>query len=128
MESYRGHQISEVELKQVLRGLNKDIHFDMGAALNLTHPRIGEWQGVFLNGRHLTSMGRGMLPEFNIYRTRKAPNGDVHRAMLLEIGWRHTLESLVRQRVPGVTWDALCIALGVDRKEFQGDPRELEVA
>jgi hypothetical protein len=123
-----GTTLSEQKLKQVLTELNPEIHFDMGAALNLTHPRIDEWQGVFWKGRHVTSMSRGVLPEFDMYQLVRRANGEHERGRIEMIGWRNTLESIVRQNIPGVTWESLCPKLGVDRKKFTGNPMDLVVA
>jgi hypothetical protein len=127
-----GTAFHESVIKKALQELNPGFHFDMGAALNLYHPRIHEWQGVFVDGRHVSSLQRGVCPEFSVYRVREKPgmNGSVirERGECLFIGWRDTLERIVRERVSGVTWSALCAKLGVDRKVFTGDPRELEVA
>lgn len=139
-----GLKFDEVLLKQTLQALNPSLHFDMGAALNLYHPKRGPedfsglddadvrdvvkgWQGVFLNGKHLTSMDRGEIPEYNVYRLVTLPSGFKEPGEVLRIGWRTTLENLVRARVPGVTWDALRLALGVDRKELIGPQKELMV-
>lgn len=118
-----GQSISEAKLKQALVELCSDLHFDMGGKLDLYHPRISEWQGVFHNGRHVGTMGRGILPEFNVYGLFKG-----QRTHVLQVGWRTTLEHLVRSDVPGVTWPRLCLKLGIDYKKFTGRPTELEVA
>jgi hypothetical protein len=127
-----GHSLQDTELKKVLQELNPGIHFDMGANLNLYHPKIEQWQGIFFNGTHASSMQRGTIPEFNIYRQvdERQKDGTTvkKRGECLFIGWRTTLENLVSKRIPGVTWEALCAKLRVDRKLFTGDPRELEVA
>jgi len=127
-----GKSIHEIELKRVLQELNPGIHFDMGGNLNLHHPKIEKWQGIFYNGQHLSSMQRGTVPEFNVYKQIEEvqPDGTKlkGRGEVMFIGWRTTLENMVHKKIPGVTWDALCAKLKVDRKVFTGDPRELEVA
>lgn len=122
-----GATMPEHRLKEVLKDLNSGMHFDLGGAHNLNHPRIGEWQGVFHQGRHLTAMSRGVLPEFNVYAVRDNEDGIKVRGEILRIGWRTTLEKIVRQNVPGITWDSLCAKLNIDYKKFVGSPIELEV-
>jgi len=128
---YFGHAIHETDLKKALKELNPGFHFDMGANLNIFHPRIEHWQGVFLNGEHVSSMNRGLCPEFSVYKIveRRTIGGTIkERGECMFIGWRDTLERIVRDGKAGVTWETLCMKLGVDRKVFTGDPRELEVA
>jgi hypothetical protein len=127
-----GNALHESVVKKALQELNPGFHFDMGAALNLWHPRITEWQGVFVDGRHVSTLQRGTCPEFTIYKVREQPDPQGRmvkvRGEVLFIGWRNTLERIVRERVNGVTWESLCGKLDIDRKVFTGDPRELEVA
>jgi hypothetical protein len=127
-----GQQIHEATLKKGLRELNPWLHFDMGAALNIHHPRIGEWQGVFYKGKNVSSMDRGSLPEYNVYAVKKVPefkDGEItHRVVrdrVLRIGWRTTLERLIRQNVPGITQETVCVKFGIDYKWFRDGATEL---
>lgn len=130
--AYRGEQLHELTVKKALQHLCPSIHFDMGGCLDIWHPKINRWQGVFHAGRHVGSMGRGWLPEFNLYREEMIADGirdgEMGRGELLEIGWRHTLEKLVRKQIPGVTWFALCQQLNVDYRRFEGDVSELNIS
>jgi hypothetical protein len=129
-DTYRGNQLHEFTVKLALQKLCPDIHFDLGASLDLWHPKINRWQGVFCRGRHIGAMGRGSLPEFNLYREELIADGindgQMGRGELLEIGWRTTLQNVVKAKV-GVTWDALCRELNVEYLKFTGDPMELAI-
>jgi hypothetical protein len=110
-----GQPIDEHTFKAGLQAIAPGFHFDMGAALNLYHPRMAEWQGVFYNGEHITSMARGVLPEFNIYGVNRY--GTVTH--LIRPGWRHTMKDIVGAGIPGVTWEALCLKFGVEYKHYR---------
>lgn len=136
-----GEAIHEVAIKNGLRELNPDLDFDMGARKEKWHPSIDKWQGIFLNGNHICAMDRGDIPEFNEYRTAtrisrwvwdedlgaNIPIFTDCRGECLRVGWRTTFERLVRNGVPGVTWESLCNKFKIDYKRFDGDPAELNV-
>jgi len=65
-----GTPLDEVTVKTGLREMNGDIHFDLAAAIGQTHPFINDRQGVYIYGRHLCSMDRGIIPEFKIWTQR----------------------------------------------------------
>ena len=109
-----GHMISDVDLMKGLKSLSPCVHFDMGGNLNLHHPRIDEWQGVFYNGLHICSMSRGLVPEYDVWYMDKSGE----RTHIKQIGWRGTFEILVRKRLPGINWDALCAKFGIDKKHY----------
>jgi len=125
--AYRGEQIHESRIKAMLQALDPSIHFDMGAALNIWHPKINRFQGIFRKGTHIGSMGRGYLPEFNLYREGRDAYNQPERLELLEVGWRTVLERLSRRGFPWLTNELMCAALGVDYKKFVGDESELNV-
>ena len=97
----RGFQITDAEFKRALHACEPDLVFDMGDRFDLWHPRKGQWQAVHYRGKHLTSMERGTIPEWNIY----------FRGMVLRLGWRETLETIAN-RVPKVTREKVCAFLG----------------
>ena len=125
--AYRGDQLHEDALKKALQRLDPDISFDMGSSLEIWHPKINRWQGVHRLGRHIAGMGRGMLPEFNLYREEEDALGVKIRGELLEVGWRTTVELIGKKRIPGLSPQAICLALGRDYKKFVGDPSELHI-
>lgn len=126
--AYRGEQIHEMNLKAALCRLNPGFHFDLGANLDIWHPKINRWQGVYHQGRHVAAMSRGPLPEFNLYREEPLDDGSgMGRGELLEIGWRTTCEQIVRQWLPGVTWTSVSRELGIEYKKFVGSPEELHI-
>jgi len=108
-----GRMISSFDIEKGLKELNPGLHFDMGGKINLSHPRIDEWQGVFYNGRHICSMSREAVPEFDVWWMHKITG---ERMYIKQIGWRGTFEILVRKRIPGINWDSLRAKFGVDRK------------
>jgi hypothetical protein len=122
----RGQQLHELTLVKALQRLDPSIHVDMGAALNIWHPKINRWQGVFRAGKHIGAMSRGFLPEYNLYR-EVINDGVPDRAELLEVGWRTTIENIARYRLPGLSAYEICRELGVDYKKFTGDPNELSI-
>jgi len=117
---YFGNMIHETVLKRGLKELCPDVHFDMAAALNIWHPRIDEWQGIYVNGRHVGSMDRGSIPEFTIY---ELIGGLPDKA--LRIGWRDMLHQLTKRHVDGFTWPNFCRVFGVEYKQFVGKDSEL---
>ena len=62
-----GKSFDTTYLQTGLRYLNSGLHFDMGAALNLWHPRMKNFQGVFYDGTHICTMDRGVSPEFKLW-------------------------------------------------------------
>ena len=118
---YFGEMKHESELKAGLRRIEPDVHFDLGAALNIWHPRIDEWQGIFIRGRHVGTMDRGLIPEFTIFELI-----DGLPEKVLRVGWRDTLQGLTKRGVPGFTWDRFCREFGIDYRKFRGDSAELQ--
>ena len=129
-EPIRGETMDVIHFQRTLQGLNPDIHFDLGANLGLYHPKIERWLGVYHAGRHVTSMDRGpSIPEYNIYQlVEQGPKMPKARGECKEIGWRTTLEKLVRKNIPGLTWPRICLAFAIDYKHYKGQAAELEVA
>jgi len=117
---YFGHTIHESVLKRGLRELCPDVHFDMGAALGIWHPRIDEWQGIFVNGRHIGSMDRGDIPEFTIYQIV-----DGTPEKVLRVGWRDMLHQLTKRDVQAFSWFNFCRVFNIDYKKFVGAERDL---
>ncbi len=62
-----GKTISSVEIERGLQELNPGLHFDVATKQNVVHPLQGELQGVFFDGKHIGTMSRGMVPEFDVY-------------------------------------------------------------
>jgi hypothetical protein len=116
-----GQYFLEEQIKAGLLRLCPDLHFDMGGNLGLYHPRIEEWQGVFHLGRHICSMSRGVIPEYDVWALDKFNQ----KSHVLRIGWRTTFEHMTRKEVPGVTWDALQREFRIDRKRYLGNVLEL---
>jgi hypothetical protein len=129
-----GFGISEHAIKKGLKELNSNIHFDMGGKLNLLHPNMAIWQGVFYNGAHLTSMDRDTnmpIPEYKTWTTKRIYKDHewiTVRDRLVRIGWRDTFENLIRYRVPGITRDSLAAKFNVPIKFFTGEKSVIEVA
>jgi len=115
-----GETMHEDRLKDGLKSLNPDIHFDMGGNLDIYHPRIDDWQGVFVNGRHICSMGRGTLPEYDVWHL----DNEGERTHILQIGWRSTMQAMVN-KVDNITWDNLCFVFGIEYKKFNGHEIDL---
>jgi hypothetical protein len=148
-----GFSMDENTIKNGLRGLNSDIHFDMGAALSLDHPFIGDRQGVFYKGKHICSMDRGTIPEYTMYSVRRmahsVPPENVRpgegwapdlknkgkvvvvregRGRVIRVGWRHTFERLINANIPGVTRFTLAQKFKVPIKFLTGERETVEVA
>ena len=123
-----GQGMWDTALKKALQSLNPGVHFDMGACLNIYHPNMDIWQGVFFRGKHVGSMDRGWIPEYNVYDMVRRPDGKKDYRKVNRIGWRTTLQRIVNKRIPGVTWDTLCPALNIEYKHFRGHKSEIEVA
>lgn len=111
-----GQMLDESSIKKGLRELNPNLEFDLPG-------RLGDWgcmnpkrQGVTLHGRHICTMDRNLIPEYNVWALSRMPDGTKQKTHVEMVGWRHTFERLVRRRVPGVTWDALERKFGVQRK------------
>ena len=120
-EIHFGEMMHESKLKRGLMALNPDVHFDLGAAHNIYHPRIEEWQGIFLRGRHLGTMDRGLIPEFTIYEMI-----DGLPEKVLRVGWRDTLHGLTQRGVPEFNWIAFCHEFGIEYRVFLGDNAALQ--
>lgn len=62
-----GRTLDEAVVKRGLRELCPGLHFDLAGCLTSQtgiHPGIESRQGVYYEGRHITAMDRGWLPEF----------------------------------------------------------------
>jgi hypothetical protein len=70
-KSYMGRTMQESTFKAKLRELNPEIHFDLGACLNIWHPFKDTRQNVYYRGNSLCAMDRGTLPEVPVWSTRK---------------------------------------------------------
>lgn len=68
---YMGRTILDSDIKSYLQECNPEIHFDMGAALNIWHPYQEKRQGVFFRGKHICSMDRGMISENPIWSVKR---------------------------------------------------------
>jgi hypothetical protein len=66
-----GQTMQEATVKAALRQLNPDLHFDMGACLNIWHPFKDSRQNVYYLGRSIGAMDRGTLPEVPVWTTRR---------------------------------------------------------
>ncbi len=127
-----GQSMDVTSLKRGLREINPSLHFDMGDKLNLYHPKIDMWQGIFAHGKHIGSMDRGpQIPEYTLYDLRKVWDPAIMEVVLKKseakrIGWRATLEVLVNRG--HVTWEQLSAKFNIERKMFVGDISELQEA
>ena len=70
-KAFMGHTLQEATVKVVLRRMNPDIHFDMGAALGIWHPYMETRQNVFYRGKSVVGMDRRTLPEVPIWSTTR---------------------------------------------------------
>lgn len=70
-KTYMGTTLQEDAVKSYLRSVNPDIHFDMGANLNLWHPMIECRQGLCYRGKTICAMDRRTLPEIPIWTITK---------------------------------------------------------
>lgn len=124
----RGHQLSEHVIKVGLRALNPDITIDPASNLGYLHPNLDRWQGVWYNGIHVCSMGRGnqdgMVPEYHVWALVKKDDGTLRKSHYDNIGWRHTFHELVKAKINGVTWPELCRIFQVPYKEYRGEPTD----
>jgi len=68
-----GKSLDTALIRHGLKLLCAGIHFDMGAALGLWHPRMKDFQGVFYDGKHVCSMDRGIAPEFKLWSIENGP-------------------------------------------------------
>lgn len=67
--------------------------------------------------------GKPMLKHYRGYRIEKS------RGPIIKLGWRHTLERLLFEGIPGITRSALAEKFGVDMLKFPiGAPEELHDA
>jgi len=128
IESVRdfGETMSEKKLKDGLLKLQPALQFDPGARLDKWHPNIERWQGIYHNLRHVGSMSRGIIPEFNVWGVAKDRAGNKVKSHIHLIGWRWTMLALVDRGVPGITWDSLINVFKLDRKKIipQNTPTE----
>jgi hypothetical protein len=69
--AWMGQTMQEAPVKAGLRSLNPDLHFDMGACLNIWHPYKDSRQNVYYLGRSVGAMDRGTLPEVPVWTTRR---------------------------------------------------------
>lgn len=70
-KAWMGETMQEGRAKAGLRRLNPEIHFDMGACLNLWHPFMSSRQNVFYRGDSVGAMDRGTLPEVPIWTMKR---------------------------------------------------------
>lgn len=117
-----GAPMSELAIKKGLQELNNNLVFDMGGTKNKFHPMIETRQSVYLAGgdgygRFITSMSRGMVPEWSIWGV-KEQNGRSERSHVVRVGWRWTFSRLVKKQVPNVTWDTLRAKFNIDVKQI----------
>ena len=77
---WMGHTMQEHRVKSGLQKLNPEIHFDMGACLNIWHPFMSSRQNVFYRGRSVGAMDRETLPEAPIWTVSKEPE-------MVEVHW-----------------------------------------
>lgn len=62
-----GHSLQYEAVVSGLRDLNAGIHADMGGALGMWHPHIEKMAGLYYEGRHITAIDRGSIPEFKVW-------------------------------------------------------------
>lgn len=93
-----GHRIHEVDIKRGLQELNPGVNFDMGAKLGIDHPHMNVRQGVFLRGKHVGSLDRGLVPEHQIV-VRDASREDHRGDATWREGWRRLFEKLIKKGV-----------------------------
>ena len=120
-----GKRLDNRRIKNGLRKLNADIHFDVGGKTNKFHPSIDKMEGVFHKGKHITSLERGpSVPEFNVMQGMTVGEEPFYQKVWVprNVGWRHTFKRLVDSNIPGITWDTLCAEFAVERKYFMGMP------
>ena len=101
--------MQEHAVKAGLRQLNPDLHFDMGACLNIWHPFKDSRQNVYYLGRSIGAMDRGTLPEVPIWTTKRD---------MVEVPWNEVLPGeIAMYRTEGVianchkckaSWELLC--------------------
>lgn len=122
--NYLGQALNEYELMGAMRRCNPDIHFDVGANLDIWHPYQSGKQGVWHAGRHLAPMDRGIIPMVPIWSTKRegvrVEASDLSHAELTDpmtlaevaygldgsqnyTGW-HFLQRDVRDRLLWVGW------------------------
>jgi len=117
-----GHCLDETTFKQALQACNPGLHFDVASRMGWSHMRQSQWQGVWLGEQHITAMGRGQIPEFDIWASR-GPK----RMFILQVGWRDTAQRIINKGVEGVTWERLCAILKVPRLYFTGQKESLDI-
>ena len=123
-----GHQLDETELKQGLRELNSDIHFDLGSRHDLDHPSINLHQAVHYREKHLTTISRNtsecLIPEYTVWQMVRVWVPERHgygwgRHRALRYGWRVLFEELIKAEVPGLTRASLAAKFGVPYRDRQ---------
>lgn len=62
-----GHTLHYAPVVAGLRELNPAIHADMAGALNLWHPKIEKFAGLYCDGRHISAIDRKEIPEFKVW-------------------------------------------------------------
>ena len=66
-QTHCGVSLDETTIKSGLQELNSSIHFDMLTNVGQWHPHQESRQGVWYEGRHISSMDRLQSPEFKIW-------------------------------------------------------------
>jgi hypothetical protein len=125
-----GHTLTEHELKTGIRELNPDMHFDLGGRLNLDHPSMNIWQGVWYGKKHITTMDRDTvtpIPEYEVWTLKSEWDPATKtiakvRDSIVRWGWRNLFADLDRARIPGVSLLSLCNKFKVSVK-YKNDYR-----
>ena len=77
-----GKPIAFETIKAGLQELCPGLHFDMGGALGMWHPQIAMRCGVYYEGRHLSPIDRGMVPEYKVWSMKTMPVAiSIHEAV-----------------------------------------------
>lgn len=127
-----GRQMSEHVIKKGLTELNPCIHFDMGARLGIQHPMMNIRQPVFYNGRHICSMDRGMIPEYQVCGMADRYDPETRtktkvKSIVMRVGWRHTFEKLIKAQIPNVTRETLAKKFNVPIKFWTGEKETIGI-
>ena len=70
-ENDLGRVFRYATLTRALSDLSPDLHFDMGGKLGIWHPRQDEFAGVFYAGRHIATIDRDWIPEFDTWTMKE---------------------------------------------------------